>query len=191
MTLSRGENKKRVTVNSYPFQKLAVWTRLELATPCVTGMYSNQLNYRTKYFKELSLFKAVWTRLELATPCVTGMYSNQLNYRTKYFKELSLFKAVWTRLELATPCVTGMYSNQLNYQTNVSIHFCSCFMRRRSLQKRCKSKPIIFITKHSLKKKFHPWSPSNVNDFGTNRLFSNIFFYIFFGILIQHVRYGI
>ncbi len=27
---------------------LAVRTRLELATPCVTGMYSNQLNYRTK-----------------------------------------------------------------------------------------------------------------------------------------------
>ncbi len=26
----------------------AVRTRLELATPCVTGMYSNQLNYRTR-----------------------------------------------------------------------------------------------------------------------------------------------
>ena len=29
---------------------LAVWTRLELATPCVTGMYSNQLNYQTWSF---------------------------------------------------------------------------------------------------------------------------------------------
>ena len=29
---------------------LAVWTRLELATPCVTGMYSNQLNYQTLSF---------------------------------------------------------------------------------------------------------------------------------------------
>ena len=28
---------------------LAVWTRLELATPCVTGMYSNQLNYQTVF----------------------------------------------------------------------------------------------------------------------------------------------
>jgi hypothetical protein len=28
---------------------LAVWTRLELATPCVTGKYSNQLNYQTKF----------------------------------------------------------------------------------------------------------------------------------------------
>jgi hypothetical protein len=26
---------------------LAEWTGLEPATPCVTGMYSNQLNYRT------------------------------------------------------------------------------------------------------------------------------------------------
>src|SRR5690554_2710210 len=29
---------------------LAVWTRLELATPCVTGRYSNQLNYQTKIY---------------------------------------------------------------------------------------------------------------------------------------------
>ena len=27
---------------------LAVWTGLEPATPCVTGRYSNQLNYHTK-----------------------------------------------------------------------------------------------------------------------------------------------
>ena len=31
---------------SFPLST-AVRTRLELATPCVTGMYSNQLNYRT------------------------------------------------------------------------------------------------------------------------------------------------
>ena len=30
------------------FFVLAVRTGLEPATPCVTGMYSNQLNYRTK-----------------------------------------------------------------------------------------------------------------------------------------------
>ena len=28
----------------------AVWTGLEPATPCVTGRYSNQLNYHTKNF---------------------------------------------------------------------------------------------------------------------------------------------
>ena len=29
---------------------MAVRTRLELATPCVTGRYSNQLNYRTELY---------------------------------------------------------------------------------------------------------------------------------------------
>ena len=29
---------------------LAVWTGLEPATPCVTGRYSNQLNYHTIVF---------------------------------------------------------------------------------------------------------------------------------------------
>ena len=29
--------------------KGAVWTGLEPATPCVTGMYSNQLNYQTSF----------------------------------------------------------------------------------------------------------------------------------------------
>ena len=31
-------------------KKLAVRTGLEPATPCVTGRYSNQLNYRTNFF---------------------------------------------------------------------------------------------------------------------------------------------
>ena len=38
------KNKK---VRSVTFGLSAVWTRLELATPCVTGRYSNQLNYHT------------------------------------------------------------------------------------------------------------------------------------------------
>ena len=39
---------------------LAVRTGLEPATPCVTGMYSNQLNYRTNfYFKIASFSKPV------------------------------------------------------------------------------------------------------------------------------------
>ena len=29
------------------YSPLAVWTGLEPATPCVTGRYSNQLNYHT------------------------------------------------------------------------------------------------------------------------------------------------
>ena len=35
----------------------AVRTRLELATPCVTGMYSNQLNYRTRLLSVLPFRK--------------------------------------------------------------------------------------------------------------------------------------
>lgn len=31
---------------------LAVWTRLELATSCVTGRHSNQLNYQTNYLNQ-------------------------------------------------------------------------------------------------------------------------------------------
>ena len=38
----------------------AVRTRLELATPCVTGMYSNLLNYRTSV-----LFAIVVSRLRV------------------------------------------------------------------------------------------------------------------------------
>ena len=36
----------------------AVRTRLELATPCVTGMYSNQLNYRTRLLCKCFLFES-------------------------------------------------------------------------------------------------------------------------------------
>ena len=36
----------------------AVRTRLELATPCVTGMYSNQLNYRTNSLCRIFFSKA-------------------------------------------------------------------------------------------------------------------------------------
>ena len=46
--------KKRCTLHLL----LAVRTRLELATPCVTGMYSNQLNYRTILLRLTSFSKA-------------------------------------------------------------------------------------------------------------------------------------
>ncbi len=45
------KNKRRkycilLIFNAYRF---AVWTRLELATSCVTGRHSNQLNYHTVF----------------------------------------------------------------------------------------------------------------------------------------------
>ncbi len=62
---------------------MAEWTRLELATPGVTGRYSNQLNYHSPHLNHIVvLMLAEWTRLELATPGVTGRYSNQLNYHS-------------------------------------------------------------------------------------------------------------
>ncbi len=33
-------------------RQVAVWTGFEPATPCVTGMYSNQLNYQTNGAKD-------------------------------------------------------------------------------------------------------------------------------------------
>ena len=35
---------------------IAVRTGLEPATPCVTGMYSNQLNYRTLFAVRIIIF---------------------------------------------------------------------------------------------------------------------------------------
>ena len=43
---SKKKPRKSLTYKALKFV-LAVWTRLELATPCVTGRYSNQLNYQT------------------------------------------------------------------------------------------------------------------------------------------------
>src|SRR5471030_1598268 len=46
---------------------LAEWTGLEPATPCVTGMYSNQLNYHSvwdgKYSHLFSLYKLFFKKL--------------------------------------------------------------------------------------------------------------------------------
>ncbi len=41
---------------------LAVWTGLEPATPCVTGRYSNQLNYHTIYMSADLLDLAQFSR---------------------------------------------------------------------------------------------------------------------------------
>ena len=46
MCLKKWKQKRVPNIYSKLFF-LAVWTGLEPATPCVTGMYSNQLNYRT------------------------------------------------------------------------------------------------------------------------------------------------
>ena len=46
-TLQASEKSQYTKKSNPQVASFAVRTRLELATPCVTGMYSNQLNYRT------------------------------------------------------------------------------------------------------------------------------------------------
>ncbi len=41
---------RRLAISHSPLSS-AVWTGLEPATPCVTGRYSNQLNYHTKFLE--------------------------------------------------------------------------------------------------------------------------------------------
>ena len=72
------------------FKEVAERTGLEPATPCVTGRYSNQLNYRSEL--ELRYKLAEWTGLEPATPCVTGRYSNQLNYHSAQVRCIIMLK---------------------------------------------------------------------------------------------------
>ena len=44
-------NENRSSAITHSPLSSAVWTGLEPATPCVTGRYSNQLNYHTKVFE--------------------------------------------------------------------------------------------------------------------------------------------
>ena len=54
----------------------AVWTGLEPATPCVTGRYSNQLNYHTNFFKNSLPFRKRVQRymVFLKPPNVFGIF---------------------------------------------------------------------------------------------------------------------
>ena len=47
---------KKSSSNFEELLYFAVWTGLEPATPCVTGMYSNQLNYQTKIITTFCCF---------------------------------------------------------------------------------------------------------------------------------------
>ena len=55
------KQRKYLKTKKLPFGSFVLMagaTRLELATPCVTGMYSNQLNYRTNLLCHTSFSKA-------------------------------------------------------------------------------------------------------------------------------------
>ena len=66
----------------------AVWTGLEPATPCVTGRYSNQMNYQTKTVANIIIlsYKAALIASSYvffgATPTCLDTSSPSLNKRT-------------------------------------------------------------------------------------------------------------
>ena len=62
---------------------LAVRTGLEPATPCVTGMYSNQLNYRTNFYFKMASFSKPSAKVLL------------LFELTKYFSKKNVFSFIF------------------------------------------------------------------------------------------------
>ena len=72
---------------------LAVRTRLELVTSCVTGMHSSQLNYRT-ILVEIKGFEPLTSRL-------SGVCSNHLSY-------ISVYMVLLARIELALKPYHGL-----------------------------------------------------------------------------------
>ena len=61
----------------------AVWTGLEPATPCVTGRYSNQLNYHTVFKGSLGLVSLKLTSLPFAFAKVKRFFE-----LCKYFRNI-------------------------------------------------------------------------------------------------------
>ena len=79
---------KKSFKNFEALSKFAVWTGLEPATPCVTGRYSNQLNYQTKTVANIIIlsYKAALIASSYvffgATPTCLETSSPSLNKRT-------------------------------------------------------------------------------------------------------------
>ncbi len=73
---------------------LAVRTGLEPATPCVTGMYSNQLNYRT------NVFMSVACRLKSVAKIVQIFKSARVLH---FFQKIFVFSLAVVQKELLFP----------------------------------------------------------------------------------------
>ena len=88
--LARYGYKKRMsnddrsqTITHSPLSS-AVWTGLEPATPCVTGRYSNQLNYHTKV-----CLRGSTKGLPSVLQCKVSNYSNTMQiFLKKFFVDL-------------------------------------------------------------------------------------------------------
>ena len=87
---------RKLTLTHSPLSP-AVRTRLELATPCVTGRYSNQLNYRTSFKKlpgllasaQRSEHRGFVSRLRVQS---YSLFWNRANFSATFFEVfLTLF----------------------------------------------------------------------------------------------------
>ena len=88
---------------------IAVRTGLEPATPCVTGMYSNQLNYRTI---DSCLFQLASAKIE----CFFGLCNSSAKKMSKKFCFARLF--CLERREICNfttrktkPCIKSFYTD--------------------------------------------------------------------------------
>lgn len=68
---------KRGSLSGFLRMTLAVWTRLELATSCVTGRRSNQLNYHPLNFE--SQFRHIMLCLSICFFCGAYFFSIPIN----------------------------------------------------------------------------------------------------------------
>lgn len=74
------------------FYIFAVWTRLELATSCVTGRHSNQLNYHTSFF--FASLSPWWERHQHRCFCeckVRRFFNTVQIFWGKFFKKNAFF----------------------------------------------------------------------------------------------------
>ena len=80
---------------------LAVRTGLEPATPCVTGMYSNQLNYRTNFVCLTSFSKASAKVL---------LFFDMTKFFSKKMQNYAIFLCFWAFLPFFYSKVSNFFA---------------------------------------------------------------------------------
>gem|GEM_PF-726642 len=101
---------RKLTLTHSPLSP-AVRTRLELATPCVTGRYSNQLNYRTSFKKlpgllasaQRSEHRGFVSRLRVQS---YSLFWNRANFSTTFFEVFLTFLSPTPSSFIFSACYT-------------------------------------------------------------------------------------
>ena len=89
------------------FLCLAVWTRLELATPCVTGMYSNQTELPDRLhhdFKDLFFFSNAGAKVRLFFQSAKKKMNFPTSTITIYIYIKILRNNFFMQIRLSEPC---------------------------------------------------------------------------------------